>query len=90
MKTKLNIIQIVPFASKISVIISIVISAVVIFAQGTHEGIVFNFQLSPLSFLALFLGFIIVYPIIFFLTYIIISIFNRIFLKNLNNFSKII
>ena len=81
MKNRLSIIQIVPFASKIAVVISIIISITLIFAQGTHQGITFNFKLSSMSFLALFLGFIVVYPIIFLLIYLVVSILNRTFLK---------
>jgi len=83
MGNRLHIIQIVPFASKISLMVSIILSLIITSAQGTYSGIIFNFEINLIYLFASFLAFIISYPVIFLFTYLIISLVNY-FLLNKN------
>jgi len=80
MSEMLIILKIVPRASKIAIAISVIFSTLIMAVEGTSYGIVFNLapELSFVYLFAIFLSFVILYPVVFILTYVILIIISRI------------
>ncbi|MBS3150284.1 hypothetical protein J4425_00555 [Candidatus Woesearchaeota archaeon] len=74
-----SIIDIVPLASKISVVVSLLLSIGIIAAEGTSSGVVFNLipSFGWVFVFAVFLSFIIIYPVMFIIIYLAITTITR-------------
>lgn len=80
MQDKIDIIKLINKILLYNIFISLISSIIIIAGEGTNKILYFNFNINSSYILAVFLAFIILYPALFFMIYILVFIFLK--LKN--------
>ena len=75
---KIDIIKLINKILFYNIFISLILSIIIIAGEGTNKVLYFNFNINSSYILAVFLGFIILYPALFFMIYILAFIILKI------------